>query len=70
MITVLSSGELLHKLRAGCSGPEIQTTEENVMRKILFVSACILLLSGIVFAEDVVVKINKYLFSIYITSRC
>jgi Cu-Zn family superoxide dismutase len=58
MITVLSSEELLHKLRAGCSGPEIQTTEENAMRKALSVAACILLFSGLVFAEDVVVKVS------------
>jgi Cu-Zn family superoxide dismutase len=38
--------------------PEIQTTEENAMRKALSVAACILLLSGLTFAEDVVVKIN------------
>lgn len=58
MIAVLSSGELLHKLRADCSGPEIQTTEENATRKALSVAAHILLFVGYVFAEAVVVKVN------------
>jgi Cu-Zn family superoxide dismutase len=50
---------LLHKLRAGRSGTEIYTEEENTMlRASLAVAACILLFSGVVFAEDVIVKVN------------